>query len=255
MTEQTQVEYSNGPPQKKKSLFKNPLLWIIVIAVIGIVSFCSPDHDSDKVVAESTPALEMPNMITKNLDHARLELNELNIYSVRAEDVTELKRSVIDYTNWEVCTQDPTPGSLIEKKWKTITFGVAKVGENCGASMPLPPQPAIAAEQVEIYLKESYGLSSDEPWESLCGQLDGFMPYPCEISSITFTSPAVLRITVQEELSKDEATQYSRFALNFLCFHDDLDFIDWVEIADTSGGTRGQFSAAKNQSCQLERQR
>ena len=121
---------------------------------------------------------------------------------------------------------------------------------------PTPQAQSLTVDHVEAFLKESYGLFGGEPWTALCAQDPGFYPYPCAIASMEL-SHGVLRITVQESLSKDDAERYAQYALNFLCATEstaaEFTSVSWVEIADTSGGTRGQKMASRNPMCSSNR--
>ena len=120
-----------------------------------------------------------------------------------------------------------------------------------------PTVASVTVERVEASLKQSYGLSPSDSWTALCVQDPGFYPYPCAIASMELSSAGVLRITVQEALGKADAEQYAHYALNFLCATDttaaEFASISWVEIADTSGGTRGQKMASGNPLCSRNR--
>jgi hypothetical protein len=121
-------------------------------------------------------------------------------------------------------------------------------------STPTLSDDVMTAQRVESYLKQSYGLSDDQAWVAFC-QKGGFdyEPYPCAITAIEFRS-GVLRITVEETLSHDDAKTYASYALNFLCATKDstAEFrpIIWVEIVDASRGTPGQAAASSNSFCQ-----
>ncbi len=122
---------------------------------------------------------------------------------------------------------------------------------------PASEPTSLTAEHVEAFLKESYGLSAGDSWKTLCAADPGFYPYPCAIASMELSGAGVLRVTVQESLTKDDAEQYARGALNFLCTTKsttaEFASVTWVEIADTSGGTRGQMSASSNPMCSANR--
>jgi len=116
-----------------------------------------------------------------------------------------------------------------------------------------PAPESLTADTVETYLKESYGLTADQSWVTLCLEGSGFYPYPCAISSITMDY-GDLNIRVQESLSKADATNYVRAAWNFLCATDSsaaqFMSISWVEITDTSGGIKAQGQKSVSLLCQ-----
>lgn len=223
----------------------------------------------------------MPDVEGQKLDVALSDIKRAGF----AEEVEVLGGGllgIIDKSNWQVCDQLPEPGEVV-----TVAPRLT-VDRSCGDATPAPtttltetarppsqqpsqepaaasatpvasatsPESTLTANQVENFLKESYGIKTSEPWSSLCGVDKGFYPYPCAISQITLSS-AVLRIRVQDAITEAKAETYAMYALNFLCATDDYTKkfaeVTWVEISDTSGGARGQQSAAVNRMCQVNR--
>ena len=153
-------------------------------------------------------------------------------------------------------TATTPPPSAAATSQEPAAASATPVASSTPLASATSPESTLTANQVENFLKESYGIKTSEPWSSLCGVDKGFYPYPCAISQITLSS-AVLRIRVQDAITEAKAETYAMYALNFLCATDDYTKkfaeVTWVEISDTSGGARGQQSAAVNRMCQVNR--
>jgi predicted small lipoprotein YifL len=76
---------------------------------------------------------EMPNEVGNNLQAAQDAVQAASgnpLYFSSSEDATGQSRFQILDADWQVCSQDPAPGSIVQQG-ADVTFFVVRLTENC----------------------------------------------------------------------------------------------------------------------------
>ncbi len=82
---------------------------------------------------EGGDTFEMPNEVGNNLQDAQDAVQTASgnpLYFSSSEDATGQSRFQILDADWQVCSQDPAPGSIVQQG-ADVTFFVVRLTENC----------------------------------------------------------------------------------------------------------------------------
>ena len=157
------VRSTQRPVPPQRPWFRQPWLWIVVgvLLVAGVVANAVGDENLSPTAASDTPPVgatsgapqssaqpsspdsaagtTLPDVVGMNLKQATSQLTDLRLnLTVETTDLIDSTRSVWAPSNWDVCTQDPSPGSVIARS-ETVMLGIAKSDENCGKPMDYTP--------------------------------------------------------------------------------------------------------------------
>jgi predicted small lipoprotein YifL len=89
--------------------------------------------DSQSAKPGGGDTFEMPNEVGNNLQAAQDAVQAASgnpLYVSSSEDATGQSRLQILDAGWQVCSQEPAPGSIVEQG-ADVTFFVVRLTENC----------------------------------------------------------------------------------------------------------------------------
>jgi hypothetical protein len=72
----------------------------------------------------------MPNLVGGNLQLGQDTLQALGSYVLDQEDAAGLGRLQVNDSNWQVCTQNPTPGREVPLE-TLVVLAAVKLSEQC----------------------------------------------------------------------------------------------------------------------------
>lgn len=87
----------------------------------------APSSSDDDVVGSEKA--KVPDLVGMNHQAAQDELQSLGFYGLREKDATGLDRMLLWDRNWQVCDQDPLPGTY--PTTTEVTLYSVKIGESC----------------------------------------------------------------------------------------------------------------------------
>lgn len=164
---------ANARPWWKKKRFIIP--GAAVAAVIGISAIANGGGDGDALADDTPPAVTsetpspseepsesaapttftMPDVVGMTLQDAQDTLQGLGSVLMDQTDASGQDRMQVDDSNWQVCSQEPAPGTEAPVE-TVVTLSSVKLGESCDGSAEVDDSDLTTAQKEALESAQGY---------------------------------------------------------------------------------------------------
>jgi hypothetical protein len=89
----------------------------------------TPTPATTATPSKATETASLPSMTGKGLRYAQDQAQAAGFYGLTSHDATGQNRIVFMESNWQICTQNPTPGTKLDGR--PVKFNAVKFNEPC----------------------------------------------------------------------------------------------------------------------------